>query len=265
MSILDTIVARTCEDLPRRKREMPAERLRERIDALPPPLPFASALRRLPGQKPRIIAEVKKASPSKGLIRADFQPAMLASRMAECGAAAISCLTEPHWFQGDLAYLDAIQARVSVPVLRKDFMVNPYQLLEARAHGASAALLIAATLESGQYADLLQAALDLDLDVLTEIHNERELAMVLPFNPAVIGVNSRDLKTFTVDLSVTARLLAEIPDDTVKIAESGIRTADDMNGLVAAGADAFLIGETLMRRDDPGAALAELLEGCDAP
>ena len=265
MTILDTIIARTREDLPPRKRDTPVKRLRERIKALPPPLPFASALRRPAGEKPRIIAEVKKASPSKGLIRADFQPAALAARMARCGAAAISCLTEPHWFQGDIAYLDAIRTRVCVPVLRKDFIVDPYQLLEARAHGASAALLIAAALESAQYAALLHTALELGLGILTEVHNERELEMVLPHHPSVIGVNSRDLNTFAVDLSVTAQLLAKIPGDTVKVAESGIRTASDINSLVAAGADTFLIGETLMRHSDPGAVLTELLEGCDAP
>jgi len=206
-----------------------------------------------------VIAELKKASPSKGLIREAFVPRDLARSLVTGGASALSVLTEPHFFLGSGEYLREASAVAEIPVLRKDFIVDPYQVIESRAWGADAILLIAAGLDDSQYGRLFSQARALGLGVLTEVHNAEELDRVLALGVDVVGINSRDLRTFEVDLGVTEQLLGRLPADCVKVAESGIRTAADMRRLCEAGADAFLIGETLMREPDPGEALACLL------
>ncbi len=264
MSILDTIVERTRADVATRRQAVPLAALEARLGTARPVLPFADALRRPDGGRPTIIAELKKASPSKGLIRADFAPLDLARELAAAGAAALSVLTEPHFFQGHPDYLAAVAPAVPIPCLRKDFIVDEYQVVEARVLGASALLLIAASLPDGLYSRLFALARELGLGVLTEVHDEAELARVLPLGVDVVGVNSRNLKTFQVDLAVAERMLGQIPASQVRIAESGVVSGADMARLVAAGADGFLVGETLMRAVSPGAALRELLAQYEA-
>jgi indole-3-glycerol phosphate synthase len=257
MTILDTIVARTQEDVASRRKNAPAPLLERRLTEARPAVPFAEALRR--HELPTIIAELKKASPSKGLIRPHFAPSTLAHELAEAGASALSVLTEPHFFQGSPEFLATVAPQVPIPCLRKDFIVDEYQVLEARVLGASAILLIAAALADDRYVQLFARAQGLGLGVLTEVHNEEELSRVLGLGVDVVGVNSRNLKTFKVDLGVAERMLDQIPAEHVRIAESGVKTGQDMARLVDAGADGFLIGETLMRAASPGAALRELL------
>jgi len=259
MNILEQILEQTRHDLALRDLDADMGALRERIAGLSLPRDFAAALRRPPEGAPRIIAELKKASPSRGLIRADFQPSRLAAELESAGAAALSVLTEPCFFQGSGETLREAAAHASIPILRKDFIVADVQLLEARAWGASAVLLIAAALSPWDYARLYEQARGLGLGVLTEVHDAAELDWVLSSGAHIIGVNSRDLTTFKTDLRITEHLLQRIPDGCVRVAESGIRTANDMQGLMAAGADAFLIGETLMRAPSPGQALSALL------
>jgi indole-3-glycerol phosphate synthase len=206
-----------------------------------------------------VIAELKKASPSRGLIRADFRPRDLALELEAAGAAALSVLTEPHYFQGHPEVLRQAAGAVGIPLLRKDFIIHPVQLAEALDWGASAVLLIAAALTPDDYRRLYEAARASGLDVLSEVHSREELEVVLAAGAHIVGVNSRDLKTFRTDLAGTAELLAAIPAGVVRVAESGIRDGADLAGLRAAGADAFLIGETLMRAASPGDALRELL------
>ena len=206
-----------------------------------------------------VIAEIKKASPSKGIIREDFDVADLAAQYDEAGAAAISVLTEPLHFQGALENLSIARAHAGRPLLRKDFIVDPYQLVEARAYGADAVLLIAAVLERTQLYDLHQAAGELGLACLVEVYDLAELSRIDFDQVAVLGVNNRDLRTFEVDLNHSLRVFAEAPDGVVRVSESGLRTADDLVHLRNHGVDAVLIGETLMRAKEPGAALHDLL------
>ena len=258
MSILQQIVKRTREDLAQRYPQGLPERLP--TPAAAPRRPsFAAALRRVPGGKVRVIAELKKASPSRGLIRADFHPRDLALELAAAGAAALSVLTDPHYFLGHPDTLRAAAEAVSIPILRKDFIVHEVQLAEALEWGASAVLLIAAALTPTDYQRLYQTARTMGLDVLSEVHTHEELEAVLAGGAQIVGVNSRDLKTFRTDLAGTAELLAAIPAGVIRVAESGIRDAADIGRLQAAGADAFLVGETLMRAASPGAVLRELL------
>jgi len=261
MSLLDQIVQRTRSDLARRFPDGLPVRLPAAAAAQPRPS-FAAALRPRPGQPARVIAELKKASPSKGLIRASFAPRELAVGLAGAGAAALSVLTEPHFFQGSPEALQQAAKAVSIPLLRKDFIVHEVQLEEAVEWGASAVLLIAAALLPQDYARLYRAARSLGLDVLSEVHDPAELEMVLAAGAHIVGVNSRDLKTFHTDLSATAELIARVPQGVLRVAESGIRNGADMGQLMAAGADAFLIGETLMRAALPGVALRGLLDAC---
>jgi indole-3-glycerol phosphate synthase len=206
-----------------------------------------------------VIAELKRASPSKGLIRADFQPRELAAELAEAGAAALSVLTEPHYFQGSPEALMEAACSVPLPLLRKDFIIHEVQLAEALEWGASAVLLIAAALSAEEYPRLYRAARAAGLDVLSEVHDQAELETVLAAGAQIVGVNSRDLKTFRTDLTGTAELISRIPAGTLRVAESGIRDGADLRRLMDAGADAFLIGETLMRAPSPGVALRALL------
>ena len=217
---------------------------------------FAKALR---AHSNNIIAELKKASPSKGLIRENFEPVELALELQEAGAAALSVLTEQFFFQGSLEYLKAVSDKVLIPVLRKDFIFDEYRLEEAHAYGADAVLLIAAALEKDLFRKLLHRAQELNLDVLCEVHTMPELEFVLSTDAEIVGINCRDLKTFKTDLSLTKKMLCAIHNDRIKVAESGINEHKDIIDLEWMGADGFLVGEALMCEESPGQKLRELL------
>lgn len=208
-----------------------------------------------------IIAEIKKASPSKGVIRGDFNPVVHARQYQQAGARCLSVLTDGPFFQGSLADLEAVRGACSIPLLRKDFMVDPFQIVEARAHGADCILLIVAALDDAQLRDLAAVAGEEGLDVLVEVHDEAELERAVSSGARLIGVNNRNLHTFHTSLDTTRRLAARIPDDVTKVSESGLSSAAELSGLEAIGVHCFLIGETFMREDDPGAALHAILRG----
>jgi indole-3-glycerol phosphate synthase len=234
--------------------------LNSRLADLPSAKGFESSLRKVDGAgRTAIIAEVKKGSPSKGIIREDFNPTAIAGIYAENGAACLSVLTDEHFFLGSLLYLANIRKVVDVPLLRKDFIFDPYQIIEARVAGADAILLIAAMLELSMLKDFFSLARELGLDVLLEIHDERELETALRTDCHLIGINNRNLHTFVTDLGTTERLLRQMPDDRFVVAESGINSREDVLRLHDAGAGAFLVGESLMREADIGAKLRELL------
>jgi indole-3-glycerol phosphate synthase len=256
---LDRILAQTRADLAQRRERAPLP-LIEKAAAAHTPRGFAAALRRAAASGPAIIAELKKASPSKGLIRRNFEPASLA-RDLECGgAAALSVLTDEPFFQGSLTNLDLASAATQIPCLRKDFIVDEYQIVEARAHHADAILLIAAALGDEELARLTASAHEHQLDILCEVHTAEELARVGSLGCDAYGVNNRDLRTFAVALETSLRLGPQLPNHALHIAESGIHTAADIHALRGAGFHAFLIGESLMREAHPGAALATLLQ-----
>ncbi|OGV80355.1 MAG: hypothetical protein A3K19_31325 [Lentisphaerae bacterium RIFOXYB12_FULL_65_16] len=261
MTILDEIIARVRKDLEERRGRIPVARLREQAARRGHCRDFRAALLPRGDDRPRIIAELKKASPSRGLIRAGFKPVPLGVELAAHGAAALSVLTEPHYFQGRPDYLERVAAAVSIPVLRKDFIVDEYQLHEARAWGADAVLLIAAALDDAALRELHGAARAIGLSVLCEVHDGDELRRVLDAGAEIVGINSRDLRTFKVDLATAEVLSGQIPDGMVAVAESGIERPADIARLQRAGIQAFLIGETLMRQPSPGRALDELLGG----
>jgi len=210
-------------------------------------------------QRVRIIAEVKKASPSKGVLKADLNPAKQAETYAAAGACAISVVTEEDFFQGDLGWVGEIRDASKLPVLRKDFVYEPFQVYETRAAGASAILFIVAMLQPGELKDLIALAHGLSLDALVEVHDDTELGEALEAGASIVGVNNRDLKTFNVDLQTSLRLAKMIPDDRLFVVESGIHSKDDVQLLLDAGADAFLIGEHFLTSADPGAAIRGLL------
>ena len=248
--LLDEIMAWKRQEVPKQMAETPESDLQALLTFTPPAEDFAAALAR-PGVS--LIAEVKRASPSKGLIAKDFDPVDLALTYAQGGAAAISCLTDARFFQGQLDYLTAIKeafrARdIHLPVLRKDFIYHPYQVLQARVAGADAILLIMAVLGDADYRDLLAYARELGMEALVEVHDEGELERALKQNPRVIGVNNRDLRTFQVDLNTTARLRPLVPDDVLLVAESGIRNEEDVRALKGMGVAAILVGESLVRQ-----------------
>jgi indole-3-glycerol phosphate synthase len=258
--ILDTIVARKKEELFKSICSRPLSALKELIEDWPGPRSFADALTGCSGRLAPIIAEVKKASPSKGVIREQFDPVAIALDYAAHGAAAISVLTEKRFFQGSPEYLTEIKKHVAVPVLRKDFLFEVYQIYEARAMGADALLLIAAILEKDKLRELLNLTRDLGMEALVEVHTREELDMVLDSGARIIGINNRNLSTFETDIATTVELLKIIPDDKIVVSESGIASRDDILMLRSAGADGFLIGESLMRHESPGAKLAELIQ-----
>jgi indole-3-glycerol phosphate synthase len=258
-SQLNNILARTRRDVEERK-SAASTRALEEAAAAHQPRGFARALRTKALSGPAVIAELKKASPSKGLIRAEFDPTTLAAGYARGGAAALSVLTEEHYFQGSLQNLVLASQTCSVPCLRKDFMVDEFQLLEARAHRADAILLIAAALTDAELRQLNGQAHALGLDVLCEVHTAEELERVLDLDCDAFGVNNRDLRTFSVSLEVSLDLASRLPSGAVHVSESGIHTAEDINRLRAAGFEAFLIGESFMRQPDPGNALEALLQ-----
>lgn len=255
--ILDDIMSARREDVRLAKERVSAAALEDLPLWAEARRGFADALRR-PGRA--IIAEIKRASPSRGVIRADFDPQWIARRYADSGAAALSVLTEERHFQGKLEYLAAIRERVSLPLLRKDFIFDEYQVVEARAWGADAILLIVAALGDAELRSLQRFARSLDLDVLVEVHTEAELDRALAAEASLIGVNSRDLNTFVTSLQTAVRLATRLPPNVQRVAESGIYRGADIELLANAGYDAFLIGESLMREEDPGVALAALLE-----
>ncbi len=228
------------------------------------PRGFRSRLHAVGQAGPAIIAELKQASPSRGILRAAFDPVALARELEPAGAAALSVLTEEEHFQGSLANLRAASAATSLPCLRKDFIVDAFQVLEARAHRADAVLLIVAALSAAELTTLAAAAREWQLDVLCEVHDERELEAALAAGCDLIGVNSRNLRTFEVDLRTALRLAARIPRPALRVAESGIHSGDDVRRLLDAGYDAFLVGESLMKAPHPGNALRELLAATGA-
>jgi indole-3-glycerol phosphate synthase len=255
---LPEILEHTREIVAERKKTADIAAL-ERAAAEHRPRGFALALRAKALRGPAIIAELKKASPSKGLIRADFDPATLATEMQQAGAAVLSVLTDEKFFQGSLENLRLASAATSIPCLRKDFMVDPFQVVEARANGADAILLIVAALTDAELRTLRDEARRWDLDVLCEVHDAQELERTLPLECECVGVNSRDLRTFDVSLDRACELAAHLPRSAVHVAESGIHTHEDMQRLRNAGYEAFLIGESLMKQPRPGEALKQLL------
>lgn len=258
--ILKKIVDYKKEELASVKASLPLGELRARLADLPPTLGFAASLESAHASGgTAIIAEVKKGSPSKGVIRADFDPLAIAACYAENGAACLSVLTDAHFFLGRLEYLTGIRQAVDIPLLRKDFVFDPYQVYEARVAGADAILLIAAMLELSQLRDLAALAGELSLDVLLEVHDERELETALATDCKLVGINNRSLRTFVTDLGTTERLARLVPAERLVVAESGINTRGDIVRLLDAGAKAFLIGESLMREADIGAKLRALL------
>lgn len=258
--ILKKIVAHKREEVAVAKARFPMERLRQRLALVEDqPRGFVRALRVMhESGGTAIIAEVKKGSPSKGVIRADFDPIAIAETYQGHGATCLSVLTDEKFFLGHLSYLGLIREQVSLPLLRKDFICDPYQIVEARAFGADAILLIAALLDLQQLREFIACAQELRLDVLLEVHDEAELELALATDCELIGVNNRNLRTFVTDLGVTERLLPMIPADRFVVAESGIDRRADVERLLAAGAGAFLIGEALMREADMGKKLLEL-------
>ncbi len=261
----DTL-ARICADKARwvaaRQREIPIHELEARAKAATAPRGFERALAaKAEARGYALICEIKKASPSKGLIRADFDPSALARAYRDGGAACISVLTDEPYFQGKDAYLKAARAAVELPILRKDFMLEPYQIVESRALGADCVLLILAALGDGQAAELEAAALELAMDVLIEVHDGEELDRALRLQSPLIGINNRNLKTLEVDLSTTEELAPRVPAGRRLVSESGFFTAQDLAPMARAGVSAFLIGEALMRQADVAAATAALIAG----
>jgi len=257
-TILDTIVQDKKKELAEVKQKTSLEKLKSRITHLPQVIDFAGALTAGTKSNVRIIAEVKKASPSKGVLCEQFDPVAIARAYGDGGAAAVSVLTEKNYFQGSIEYLRAIKDAIALPVLRKDFIFDPYQLYESRAYGADAVLLIAVMLSEELLAELLQLSRALSLFHLVEVHDQHDLQKALAAGAEIIGINNRDLKTFVTDIRTTIDLMPAIPEDKIVVSESGISSRQDIKQLTAAGVDAFLIGETLMKEINPGIKLREL-------
>jgi len=259
--LLETIVAGTRRIVEVREAKEPRSALEQRaLSRSPRPGVFHAALAR--ADRVNVIAECKRRSPLNGVLRAAYDPVAIASGYASAGAAAISVLTEPTFFDGALDHLETIRAAVAIPLLRKDFIVSDYQLLEARAAGADAILLIVAALDSMSLRRLLQTATELGLDTLVEVHDAAELDAAIAAGATVIGVNNRNLRTLEVSVRASEDLIARIPPNVVAISESGLKRADDIVRLRGLGYRGFLIGERLMTTADPGASLRELLAGC---
>jgi indole-3-glycerol phosphate synthase len=257
-TILDEIVATKRREVEQAKAAVPIESLYASLAEAPPPRDFLAALSA--GPPIRLIAEVKKASPSAGVIRADFDPVAIAKTYEKHGASCISVLTDQPYFQGSLDYLRQIRAAVSLPVLRKDFIIDRYQVVEARAAGTDAVLLIAECLDDDSLHDLHDAIVELGMTPLVELYEPQNLRRVLDVGAQLIGINNRDLRTFQVDLGHCMRLRRNIPAGRIVVGESGIKTREDVEQLQSAGIHAMLVGETLMAQADIGQALDDLLE-----
>lgn len=262
--LLATIVAATRRRVKTREDEEPMAGLVGRAERRTPvPRRFRDALGRVGSWN--VIAECKRRSPSKGVLRAEYDPVAIAVGYERAGASAISVLTEPSFFDGSLAHLEAVRAAVSIPLLRKDFIVSEYQLVEARAAGADAVLLIVSALAPAELQRLLDRAHALGLDVLVEVHSEEELRIALDAGARIVGVNNRNLRTLTVDVTLSDRVIAQMPGDVVAVSESGLRSGADLIRLRAAGYSAFLIGERFMIEQEPGDALRRLLAEASRP
>ncbi|MDO8683656.1 MAG: indole-3-glycerol phosphate synthase TrpC [Armatimonadota bacterium] len=257
--ILDEIIKHKREEVALQKQAVPLPELRSRLKDASQVRDFSSALLRAEGEPLRIIAEVKKASPSKGVIREDFDPVEIARIYESNGASAISVLTDEKYFQGSLGYLIGVKSAVKLPVLRKDFIVDEYQIFQSRAAGADAILLIVATLTEDELKSYLAVAGELGLHCLVEVHDGWELDIAIAAGARIIGVNNRNLKTFNVDVSTTTRLIPRMPNGAIVVSESGIRSKYDIQFLADKGAHAALIGEALMRSPDIGAKLREFV------
>ena len=262
-TILKKILARKAEEVAARRKQSSEQQLREQCDQLPAARGFVKAMQAKINQgQSAVIAEVKKASPSKGVIRENFQPAEIAASYAKGGAACLSVLTDVDFFQGSDAYLQAARAACELPVLRKDFIIDEYQVYETRVLGADCLLLIVAAFvqEPERLKILCELATSVGLDVLIEVHNEQELAMALPLGTTMIGINNRDLHSFNTTLNTTFDLLAAIPEDRMVVTESGIHTRDDVAAMREQQVNAFLVGEAFMRAEEPGEALRHLFD-----
>ena len=262
MTILEQILETKAAELAIAKRQRSLSKLDVAISQAPPVRGFSAAMRaRIVESKSAVIAEIKKASPSKGLIRQDFDPARHAVDYAEHGATCLSVLTDEKYFQGADAFLQQARAACKLPVIRKDFMIDPYQIAESRALGADCVLLIVAALDASQLRELAVYAGELSLDVLVEVHNNAELEIALELDTDLIGINNRDLHTFTTSLQTSIDLAAGLSDDRLVITESGIHSPEDVALMHRNGIYGFLIGESLMRSEQPGAKLRELFPG----
>ena len=255
--ILDDIVAYKRRELGDAKKKLPLGELVSAAAETPPAIDFPDLHAKTPGVK--IISEIKKASPSKGVIRDDFDHFSVAREYEASGAFALSVLTDRKFFEGDISYLSDIRAHSELPILRKDFTIDPYQVYEARCHGADLVLLIAAVLDRGEIEEYLSLARSLGMSCIVEVHGEEELETALLAGSEIIGINNRDLRTFDVSLDVSKRLSGMVPEGKILISESGISSVEDMAGLMEFGIDTFLIGETFMKAKSPGEALRGFL------
>lgn len=251
-NFLQRILARKQQEVTERKARCSARQLRERLEHAKPPRSLATALSQ---QGLAVIAEIKKASPSAGVIRADFKPVEIAEAYVRTGAHALSILTDEDFFQGSLTYIEQVRAQTPIPILRKDFIIDEYQLLEARSVGADAVLLIVAALPQTDLETLLKQATTLGLDVLTEVHTALEMQRAIAAGAKIIGINNRSLETFTIDLATTEQLAPLAPPGTILVAESGLHTRDDVQRMIRAGVRAALVGTYFMKQPDPGQAL----------
>lgn len=259
-NILTTILSRKAEEVAAAHQVLPIETLQERIESRPQTRPFVASLRNQIEQgNAAVIAEIKRASPSAGIIRAEFNPSEIAKSYEASGAAAISVLTDRDFFLGDLSDLSSVREACQLPLLRKEFIIDAYQLFEARAAGADAVLLIAAALDDVMLHALYEQSQALGMEVLIEVHDAEELKRAMVLKPSLIGINNRDLRTFTTRLETTLALLDRIPSDVLVVTESGIRTSEDVSKMRKAGVHAFLIGEAFMRVESPGEALKALI------
>ena len=259
--ILERILARKAAEVAERRAHRSLGMLEAASSSAPPPRAFVGAMRAMMRRgRSAVIAEIKRASPSKGVLRAAFHPAELAASYQRGGAACLSVLTDTDFFQGSEAHLRAARGACRLPVLRKDFTVDPYQVFEARAMGADAVLLIVAALDPGELRELAALAAELEMAVLAEVHDGEQLELALSLDLPLIGINNRDLRTFETRLAITLELLPAVPANRIVVTESGIHTRDDVAVMRDHGVPAFLVGETLMRADDPGERLAALFD-----
>jgi indole-3-glycerol phosphate synthase len=257
--MLEAILAHKRKEIEEAKRRQPVRTLEAEVTRLAPPRSLLKGITGVRGPAHRIIAEIKRASPSKGVLRQDLDPLEWAERYERAGAIGLSVLTDTRFFKGSLDDLIRIRDHVELPLLRKDFLIDPYQVLEARVGGADVVLLIMRVLEDGQFANLLRLAQDLGMEALVEVHDERDLDRALTEDSRLVGINNRDLSTFTVDLSVTERLMAKIPLGIVAVSASGIQTPEQVRSLESKGVKAFLVGEALVTAGAPEKKLRELV------